>query len=318
MTSTSSSDYQPTSTSKVKQPQLTIIQSDVRPSELAMPSSPIRSDLSPEELKTKIDEYSTKISEYTRNRENKDKGKQKVPIYKPQKKISSYHEGRVLDEMMQIEQCPIKGYLYGMVDKDGKTVTGASDSLRAWWKGQAMFDKVALSQIDLCLKENSLSSNVAKDNEGRSTIELLMELSDPTLGSILTLLAQHCNPPQRNFPYEKLVPPPWWPTSQEGWWGQTGISAEEGPPPFKKPHDLRKKWKAAVIIGIIKLMSPEFSKLYSLVEQSQHLSSRMNAKERKFWTLALVAEAMLYCQEVPGVPADHAVAFLLAYGNEAP
>jgi hypothetical protein len=33
--------------------------------------------------------------------------------------------------------------------------------------------------------------------------------------------------------------------------GQSGISVEEVPPPFKKPHDLRKKWKAAVIIGII-------------------------------------------------------------------
>jgi ethylene-insensitive protein 3 len=316
MTSTSSSDdYRTPSTSQAQQPQLTVNQSDVGPSRLARSSSPLRSDLTLEELKIKIDEYSTKISEYMMN---KGKGKQKVPIHKHQKKVSSYHEGRVLDEMLQIEQCPAKGYVYGMVNEDGKTVIGTSDSLRAWWKGQAMFDKVAPAHIEHYFKQNFLPLNVAKNNEGKSTMELLMELSDPTLGSILALLAQHCDPPQRNFPYEKLVPPPWWPTAQEGWWGQTGISTEEGPPPFKKPHDLRKKWKAAVIVGIIKLRSPEFSKSYSLVEQSQHLSSCMTAKERKFWTLALVAEAKLYCQEHPGILVDQALAFLLAYGNEAP
>jgi ethylene-insensitive protein 3 len=97
--------------------------------------------------------------------------------------------------------------------------------------------------------------------------------------------------------------------------GQSGISVEEVPPPFKKPHDLRKKWKAAVIIGIIKLMSPDFSKLYALVEQSQYLSLHMNAKKKKFWTLALVGKAKLYCQEHPSILAEEAAAFLLAYGR---
>jgi Ethylene insensitive 3 len=72
-----------------------------------------------------------------------------------------------------------------------------------------MFDKFAPARIDLYLKDNSLSSNVAKDNKGKSTTELLIELAETTLGSIFALLTQHCDPLQWNFPYEKLVPPPW-------------------------------------------------------------------------------------------------------------
>jgi len=142
-----------------------------------------------------------------------------------------------------------------------------------------------------------------------------MELSDPTLGSILSLLMQHCDPPQRKFPYVNGVPPPWWPTTQEDWWGQTGISRDEGPPPFRKPHGLRKKWKVAVIVGIIKSMSPNFSGPYNLTEQSHHLRLRMNAKERKFWTLALVAEAKQYCREHPDMPVDEAIAFVETNGG---
>jgi ethylene-insensitive protein 3 len=130
-----------------------------------------------------------------------------------------------LDQVLEIEQCTAKECVYAMVTEDGKIVTGASDSLRAWWKEQVMFDKDGPAQIELYRKKYSLPSNVAKYREAKSTRELLMELSDPTLGSMLALLMQHCDLPQHNFPYEKRVPPPWWPTAQEGWFLDFGFGS---------------------------------------------------------------------------------------------
>jgi Ethylene insensitive 3 len=105
-----------------------------------------------------------------------------------------------------------------------------------------MLHKAAPAQIDLYNKENPLGSNLAQDNDSKSTTGLLTELYGATLVSIMSLLMQHCDtPPQRMFPRGKELPPPWWPTAQEGWSGQRGISADGRLPPFKKPHDLRKK-----------------------------------------------------------------------------
>jgi Ethylene insensitive 3 len=284
-------------------------------------SSPSRK-LTREELKMKIDEYGTKIRLYESNKADRaTKEKQKASIDNNlkahQKMVSHYHQ-KILDRMSMItEQCNAKGYVIGMVTETSKPMIGASDSLRAWWKGQAMFDKTAPAETELYCPENFPFPNVAHDTDLKSTAKLLVEISDTTLGSMMSLLMQHCDPPQRMFPYEKGLPPPWWPTPQEGWWGQTGISENDGPPPFKKPHDLRKKWKVAVIVGIIKLMAPNYSKPYSLVEQSNYLMSRMNSKERKFWNLALIAEAKLYCREFPDMPLDDAVSFLEAYSGSS-
>jgi hypothetical protein len=49
---------------------------------------------------------------------------------------------------------------------------------------------------------------------------------------------------------------------------------------FKKPHGRRKKLKVAVIVAILKLMSPDFWKPYSLVYHSHYLESHMNAQEK--------------------------------------
>jgi hypothetical protein len=112
-----------------QKPQMVVDQSDFRPlnprpgtmgeldnnTGLLMPSLPVRYVLTAEEIKCKIDEYSAKIKEYTHNMTNIGKGKQKVPIFKHQKKISSYHEWRVLDKMLHIKQCHAEGYVYGMV-----------------------------------------------------------------------------------------------------------------------------------------------------------------------------------------------------------
>ncbi|KAI9091596.1 hypothetical protein K1719_028039 [Acacia pycnantha] len=66
------------------------------------------------------------------------------------------------------------------------------------------------------------------------------DVKGPTSGSLLSALMQHCDTPQRRFPLEKGNPPPWWPTRNEDWWPQIGLPIDQGLPPYKKPHDLKK------------------------------------------------------------------------------
>ncbi|KAI6699610.1 hypothetical protein NL676_013934 [Syzygium grande] len=74
-------------------------------------------------------------------------------------------------------------------------------------------------------------------------MHLLLDLQDTTLGSILSALIQHCAPPQRKLPMEKGLAPSWWPTGTELRWGDQSIAQEHGPPPYKKPHDLKRPGK---------------------------------------------------------------------------
>lgn len=34
--------------------------------------------------------------------------------------------------------------------------------------------------------------------------------------------------------------------------GEQGMSQEHGPPPYRKPHDLKKAWKVSVLASVIK------------------------------------------------------------------
>ncbi|KAM0049852.1 putative transcription factor EIL family [Helianthus debilis subsp. tardiflorus] len=105
---------------------------------------------------------------------------------------------------------------------------------------------------------------------------------------------QHCDPPQRRFPLEKGVLPPWWPTGNEEWWPQLGLQKDqEGPPPFKKPHDLKKAWKVGVLTAVIKHMFPDMAKIRKLVRQSKCLQDKMTAKESATWLAVINQEKVL-------------------------
>jgi hypothetical protein len=110
---------------------------------------------------------------------------------------------------------------------------------------------------------------------------------------------QHCEPPQRRFPLERGVPPPWWPSGEEEWWPQLGQADKDqqgnnqnphGPPPYKKPHDLKKIWKVGVLTAVIKHMSPDISKIRRLIRQSKCLQDKMTAKESATWLAVLSRE----------------------------
>ncbi|XLT12794.1 hypothetical protein HN51_058484 [Arachis hypogaea] len=194
------------------------------------------------------------------------------------KKKMSRAQDSVLKYMVKIMKiCKARGFVYGIVPEKGKPVTASSDSLREWWKEDIRFDQNAPTAIAKYLP-----------------IHLLHDLQDATLGSLLSSLMQHCMPPQRRYPLDKGVAPPWWPNGSEVWWGQQGLLAQEqGPPPYKKPHDLKKAWKVSVLASVIKHMSPDLEKLRRLVTQSKTLQDRMTAKDSATWSKVVNKEETL-------------------------
>ncbi|XP_020110610.1 ETHYLENE INSENSITIVE 3-like 3 protein [Ananas comosus] len=205
------------------------------------------------------------------------------------KKMSRAQDGILKYMLKLMEVCNVRGFVYGIIPEKGKPVSGASDNIRAWWKEKVKFDKngpaaIAKYEAENFAAENSLSN-------GSKNLHSLMDLQDATLGSLLSSLMQHCNPPQRKYPLEKGVPPPWWPTGNEEWWAPLGLPKGMSPP-YKKPHDLKKLWKVGVLTGVIKHMSPNVEKIKTHVRKSKCLQDKMSAKESLIWLGVLNKEEM--------------------------
>ncbi|KAG0466236.1 hypothetical protein HPP92_017816 [Vanilla planifolia] len=135
-------------------------------------------------------------------------------------------------------------------------------------------------------EELSAFGNKCSANKNRHN---LMDLQDATLGSLLSSLMQHCDPPQRKYPLEKGIPPPWWPSGNEDWWTNLGLPIGLIPP-YKKPHDLKKVLKVGVLTGVIKHMSPNIDKVRTHVRKSKCLQDKMSAKESAIWLGVLKRE----------------------------
>ncbi|PIN09833.1 hypothetical protein CDL12_17587 [Handroanthus impetiginosus] len=209
------------------------------------------------------------------------------------KKMSRAQDGILKYMLKMMEVCKAQGFVYGIIPEKGKPVTGASDNLRAWWKEKVRFDRNGPAAIAKYQAEHSIPGKMEESTAVASTPHTLQELQDTTLGSLLSALMQHCNPPQRRFPLEKGVPPPWWPTGKEEWWPQLGLPKDQGPPPYKKPHDLKKAWKVSVLTAVIKHMSPDIAKIRKLVCQSKCLQDKMTAKESATWLSIINQEEAL-------------------------
>jgi len=130
----------------------------------------------------------------------------------------------------------------------------------------------------------------AFNGEPSTTAHSLNDLPDTTLGSLLSCLMQNCDPPQRRYPLDKGIAPPWWPTGQEWWWAQMGFTMDPGPPPYKKPHDLKKVWKMCVLTAVIKHISPDMAKIRNIVRHSRTLQDKLNAKETAIWSAIVKRE----------------------------
>uniref|UniRef100_A0A453PSM9 Ethylene insensitive 3-like DNA-binding domain-containing protein n=1 Tax=Aegilops tauschii subsp. strangulata TaxID=200361 RepID=A0A453PSM9_AEGTS len=199
----------------------------------------------------------------------------------------------VLRHMMKMMQsCNARGFVYGVIDEAGEPTSGSSDSLRGWWKDKVVFDRTG--PMALSLTGSSAADGSTSPLGLASYLHRLQAIQDNTLGSMLSALLQHCEPPQRNFPLERGLAPPWWPTGKELWWGTQGeTQAHQGAPPYRKPHDLKKAWKVSLLSAVIKHMSPRFDQMRRLVWQSKRLQHKMSAKESDTWSKVLRQEEAL-------------------------
>ncbi|XP_059278133.1 protein ETHYLENE INSENSITIVE 3-like [Lycium ferocissimum] len=213
------------------------------------------------------------------------------------KKMSRAQDGILKYMLKMMEVCKAQGFVYGIIPEKGKPVTGASDNLREWWKDKVRFDRNGPAAIAKYQADNAIPGKNEGSNPIGPTPHTLQELQDTTLGSLLSALMQHCDPPQRRFPLEKGVAPPWWPNGLEDWWPQLGLPKDQGPPPYKKPHDLKKAWKVGVLTAVIKHMSPDIAKIRKLVRQSKCLQDKMTAKESATW-LAIINQEEVLAREL--------------------
>eukprot|EP01018_Ginkgo_biloba_P020646 Gb_03292 [translate_table: standard] len=215
------------------------------------------------------------------------------------KKMSRAQDGILKYMLKMMEVCKAQGFVYGIIPEKGKPVSGASDNLRAWWKERVRFDRNGPAAIAKYQVEH-MSPGKNECNVSVAPIpQTLQELQDTTLGSLLSALMQHCDPPQRRYPLEKGVSPPWWPSGNEDWWPQVGLPKGQGSPPYKKPHDLKKAWKVGVLTAVIKHISPDIAKIRKLVRQSKCLQDKMTAKESATWLSVVSQEEVLSRQQNP-------------------
>ncbi|XP_040379399.1 protein ETHYLENE-INSENSITIVE 3-like 2 [Oryza brachyantha] len=203
----------------------------------------------------------------------------------------------VLRHMLKMmEACNARGFVYGIVDETGVPVSGSSDSLRGWWKDDVAFDRAGPTALSTPAADGggrgSLPSPASE--AAASFLHGLLDIQDSTLASLLSALIQHCEPPQRSFPLDRGLPPPWWPTGGEAWWGLQGeAQASQGPPPYRKPHDLKKAWKISLLSAVIKHLSPRFDQIRKLVWQSKRLQHRMSARDADTWSRVISQEEAL-------------------------
>ncbi|XP_010247605.1 PREDICTED: protein ETHYLENE INSENSITIVE 3-like [Nelumbo nucifera] len=235
-----------------------------------------------------------KLKEQNKSKDGVDTAKQRQSQEQARRKKMSRAQDGILKYMLKMmEVCKAQGFVYGIIPEKGKPVSGASDNLRAWWKEKVRFDRNGPAAIAKYQADHSIPGKNEDCNAVSSTPHTLQELQDTTLGSLLSALMQHCDPPQRRFPLEKGVAPPWWPTGDEEWWPQLGLPKDQGPPPYKKPHDLKKAWKVSVLTAVIKHMSPDIAKIRKLVRQSKCLQDKMTAKESATWLAIINQEEAL-------------------------
>ncbi|ONK62290.1 uncharacterized protein A4U43_C07F2380 [Asparagus officinalis] len=167
-------------------------------------------------------------------------------------------------------------------------------ALRGWLQETVCFSRAGPEQI---ARYNS-NYNEDSTNYNDTGPKSLMELSDATLGSMISALIRYCDPPQKMFPLKKGAPPPWWPTAEEDWWAPSGFPTDQGPVPYKKPHDLKKAWKAGILAAVIKHLMPKTSRIAAVIRQSKRLQHRMSAKENKIWMGFVAKEEEMYVKSL--------------------
>ncbi|CAL0311016.1 unnamed protein product [Lupinus luteus] len=156
-------------------------------------------------------------------------------------------------------------------------------------RAHEVFDRDGPAAIFKYENENGIvGTNIVTKEE--APLQTLHQLPDTTLGSILSCLMLHCNPSQRMFRLDKGIAPPWWPKGDEIWWPEMNFPNDLGPPPYRKPHDLKKMWKVCVLTAVIKNISPNFETMRRVALYSKTLQDKFTAKEVSIWNAVINRE----------------------------
>ncbi|KAL0397364.1 UNVERIFIED_CONTAM: protein ETHYLENE INSENSITIVE 3 [Sesamum calycinum] len=183
------------------------------------------------------------------------------------KKMSRAQDGILKYMLKMMEVCKAQGFVYGIIPEKGKPVTGASDNLRAWWKEKVRFDRNGPAAIAKAPGHDTWVAVVGADAALQSTTKAVP-------------IGKGCSPTLVAY-------------RDEEWWPQVGLPKDQGPPPYKKPHDLKKAWKVGVLTAVIKHISPDIAKIRKLVRQSKCLQDKMTAKESATWLSIINQEEAL-------------------------
>jgi len=119
------------------------------------------------------------------------------------KKMSRAQDGILKYMLKMMEVCRAQGFVYGIIPEKGKPVSGASDNLRAWWKEKVRFDRNGPAAIAKYQADNAVPGAENELASGAASPHSLQELQDTTLGSLLSALMQHCDPPQRRYRWRR-------------------------------------------------------------------------------------------------------------------
>ncbi|EFJ05111.1 hypothetical protein SELMODRAFT_449234 [Selaginella moellendorffii] len=188
------------------------------------------------------------------------------------RKMLRAQDGILKYTLKMMEVCKAQGFVYGIIPEKGKPVSGASNNNRVM-EGEGPL------RSERPRRHGQVRGHLLQIRRRRWPA--LRRRPDATHfpGAPGHHAMQHCDPPQRRYPLEKGVAPPWWPSGDEEWWPELGLPKGQGPPPYKKPHDLKKVWKVGVVTAVIRHMSPDIGKIRKLVRQSKCLQDKMTAKE---------------------------------------
>ncbi|EFJ05986.1 hypothetical protein SELMODRAFT_448939 [Selaginella moellendorffii] len=199
------------------------------------------------------------------------------------RKMLRAQDGILKYTLKMMEVCKAQGFVYGIIPEKGKPVSGASNNNRVM-EGEGPL------RSERPRRHGQVRGHLLQIRRRRWPA--LRRRPDATHfpGAPGHHAMQHCDPPQRRYPLEKGVAPPWWPSGDEEWWPELGLPKGQGPPPYKKPHDLKKVWKVGVVTAVIRHMSPDIGKIRKLVRQSKCLQDKMTAKESGTWISEEVGE----------------------------
>ncbi|XP_008792545.2 protein ETHYLENE INSENSITIVE 3-like [Phoenix dactylifera] len=233
------------------------------------------------------------LKEKTRQQANRKKQRELQELAR-RRKATKLHN-KILASMVKLVQEDLaQGYSFGIITNHGKSIVASSDNLREWWKEKVKFQVNAPRAIERFKKRNPILVSSSNNNSETSIPGALKQLTDTILSSVISALTPHCDPPQRRFPIEKGVPPPWWPSMMEEWWPKLGFPVDQLPPPYKKPHDLKKGCKINVLMAMIMHLLPDTQKIHELVSKSKSLQDRMSMKESQLFSSVLCQVSRLY------------------------